>query len=286
MCDLWGKRHGHGQFRWPQGWRDADGAVSVVRWERAGVSGEAVIFPELPPVDRRAFIPDDVWVAGEGTMWARLSRRDDPVGWERVVASGEAVTTKLKDGIWPVSSSSSVGAMADMIGALGLEPGMRVLEVGTGTGWNAACLAALGAEVVSVEIDAEIAEQARANLRAAGYDRVRVVTGDGERGAAECAPYDRVLSTAAVRVVPYAWVEQCVEGGLIVTPYTGEGHRWALLGLKVSGGVAAGSMVGEVSFMPLRGQGMPQAEQAAIESRDDVWVEVSRAGQRVAYARA
>lgn len=249
------------------------------------MSDTAVTFPGLPPVDRRLFIPDDVWVLEDGA-WVRLSRRDDPEGWERLVASGEAVTTRLRDGIWPVSSSSSPGAMADMIAALGLVPGMRVLEIGTGTGWNAACLAALGAVVVSVEIDPVLAEQARANLRAAGYDGVRVVTGDGERGVVECAPFDRVLSTAAVRVVPYAWVEQCVEGGLIVTPYTGEGYRYGLLGLVVSGGVAAGGIVDEAAFMPLRGQGMTPPEVRAIESRGDLRVEVSRAGQRLSYARA
>jgi protein-L-isoaspartate(D-aspartate) O-methyltransferase len=175
--------------------------------------------------------------------------------------------------------------MADMIGALGLKPGMRVLEIGTGTGWNAACLAALGAEVVSVEIAPVLAEQARVNLQAAGHGRVRVITGDGECGAAEYAPYDRVLSTAAARVVPYAWVEQCVEGGVIVTPYTGEGYRYGLLGLVVSGGVASGGIVGGVAFMPLRGQGLTPPEVRAIETRGDLRVEVSRAGQRLAYAR-
>jgi protein-L-isoaspartate(D-aspartate) O-methyltransferase len=250
------------------------------------VSEKAITFPELPPVDRRPFIPDDVWVAGNGEMWARLSRPEDPAGWERLVASGEAITTKVKDGIWPSSSSSSPAAMANMIAALGLKPGMRVLEIGTGTGWNAACLAALGAEVVSVEIDPVIADQARASLRVAGYGQVTVITGDGERGAADYAPFDRVLSTAAARVVPYAWVEQCVDGGLIVTPYTGEGHRYGLLGLVVSGGVAAGGIVDEASFMPLRGQGMTQAEQRAIESRDDLRVEVSPSGQRLSYTSA
>ncbi len=248
-----------------------------------GVSEEPVTFPNLPSVDRRPFIPDDVWVV-ENKAWVRLSRRDDPLRWERLVASDEWIATKIKDGIWPVSSSSSPGVMADMISALRLEPGMRVLEIGTGTGWNAACLAALGAKVVSVEIDAAIAEQARTNLQKAGHGDVVVVTGNGEHGAAEYAPYDRVLSTAAVHSVPYAWVEQCREGGLIVTPYTGEGHKCALLVLAVSDGVAAGGTQGTASFMPLRGQGLSQVEQRAIESHDDLHVTVNRAGQVVTYS--
>lgn len=254
-----------------------------MRRKRAEVSGTAAVtFSGLPPVDRRPFIPDEVWVV-ENMAWARLSRHDDPLRWERLVTSDESITTKLKDGMWPVSSSSSPEVMASMIAALRLERGMRVLEIGTGTGWNAACLAALGAEVVSVEIDSAIADQARMNLQAAGYGRVTVITGDGENGAAEYAPYERVVVTGAARNIPYPWVEQCKDGGLIVTPYTGEGHKLALLVLTVSDGVAFGHVAGTASFMPLRGQGMPQAEQAAIESHDDLRIEVSQAGQRLIY---
>lgn len=244
---------------------------------------EAVTFPALPPVDRRLFIPDDVWIV-ENDTWVRLSRRDDPGQWERLVASEGAVTTQLKDDIWPSSSSSSPAVMANMISALRLESGMRVLEIGTGTGWNAACLAALGAEVVSIEIDASIAEQARTNLQEAGYGDVVVVAGGGEQGAPQYAPFDRVLSTAAIHTVPYAWVEQCKDGGLVVTPYTGEAHRWALLALTVSDGVATGGMAGTASFMPLRGQGLSQMDQNAIKNCDELHVEVSKSGQVLAYS--
>ena len=175
--------------------------------------------------------------------------------------------------------------MAHMISVLRLEPGMRVLEVGTGTGWNAACLAALGADVVSVEINAPVAEQARGNLRKAGYgNEVTVVTGNGENGAPEYAPFDCVLATAAIHTVPYTWVEQCKDGGLVVTPYTGEGHRWALLALSVSGGIAKGGVEGTASFMPLRGQGLSQMDQNAIENRDDLHVEVDESGQVLTYS--
>lgn len=248
------------------------------------MSRAAATFPMLPPVDRRLFIPDVVWVA-ENKVWVQLSRHDDPLEWERLVASDQWIATDIKHGIWPVSSSSSPGAMARMISALRIRPGMRVLEIGTGTGWNAACLAALGAKVVSVEIDASFAEQARINLRKAGYGDVVVIAGNGEYGAAEYAPYDRVLSTAAANKVPYAWVEQCSEGGLIVTPYVGEGHRWALLVLTASGRKAVGGMEGEVSFMPLRGHGLPQVELQAIECHDDLYIEVSKSRQTVHYSR-
>jgi protein-L-isoaspartate(D-aspartate) O-methyltransferase len=155
-----------------------------MRWKRKGLSVKAVTFAALPPVDRRLFIPDDVWVV-ENETWVRVSRREDPTKWEHLVASEDAITTVLKDGMWPISSSSSPVVMAHMISVLKLKPGMRVLEIGTGTGWNAACLATLGAEVVSVEIDAPIAEQARINLQKAGYGNVVVVAGNGEQGVPE-----------------------------------------------------------------------------------------------------
>lgn len=248
------------------------------------MTGGPITFPILPPVDRRLFVPEHVWIAENGA-WVGLSRHDNPAAWERLVASDKWIATELKDGIWPVSSSSAPSVMARMISTLRLEPGMRVLEIGTGTGWNAACMAAIGAEVVSVEIDAAIAARARTNLQNAGYGNVSVVTGDGEKGAVEYAPFDRVLSTAAARNVPYAWVEQCREGALIVTPYTGEAHKWALLVLTVSAGVASGGMDGTASFMPLRGHGLSPMDQDAIECHDDLWVEVSKSGQRLTYSR-
>ncbi|MGH3373993.1 MAG: protein-L-isoaspartate O-methyltransferase family protein [Actinoallomurus sp.] len=232
------------------------------------------------PVERRLFVPELVWVV-KGGRHVRLSRQEEPEEWERLVASEDtAITTKLKDGMWPVSSSSAPSVMARMIDALDLEPGMRVLEIGTGTGYNAACLAAFGAEVVSVEIDPDLADQARGVLRDAGVRGVVVVTGDGERGAPDHAPFDRVIATAAAHTVPYAWVEQTRDGGVIVTPYTGEGHRAALVVLTVHGGVADGGVVGDAAFMPLSGQRLRQADLRAIESRPGLRLEVTASGQR------
>jgi protein-L-isoaspartate(D-aspartate) O-methyltransferase len=226
------------------------------------------------------FIPDDVWVFRDGGLVA-VSRARDPGEWERVVAADDAIATRLKHGFWPVSSSSAPWLMARMIEVSRLEPGMRVLEVGTGTGYNAACLAALGAEVVSVEIDEELAGKAREGLRAAGHTEVEVVTGDGELGVPDRAPFDRVIATAAAHTIPYAWVEQTRDGGLIVAPYTGQGHRGTLLVLAVKDGTAAGEAVQDVGFMPLCGQRLSAAEMNAIVSRSDLRMEVTSSGQRL-----
>lgn len=126
---------------------------------------------------------------------------------------------------------------------LDLKPGSRVLEVGTGTGWNAAIMAAGGAIVTTVEIEADLASHTRAALDRAGYPEVRVVCGNGESGVPEHAPYDRVIATASAHTIPYAWVSQSAENGRIVVPYSGPHHPSGLAVLTVSGGTATGEII-------------------------------------------
>jgi protein-L-isoaspartate(D-aspartate) O-methyltransferase len=187
-------------------------------------------------------------------------------------------------GFFPTSSASAPWVVCQMLDALKVGPGMRVLEIGTGTGFNAACLAALGAEVVSVEIDLELADQARDALRGAGFSRVVVIAGDGEYGAPAYAPYDRVIATAAAHTIPYPWVEQTREGGLIVAPYTGDGHKGGMLVLTVHDGTAVGGIEGDAAFMPLCGQKLQQQELNAIKTRPGLRVEVTSHGQRLITA--
>ena len=108
----------------------------------------------------------------------------------------------------------------------------HVLEIGTGTGYNAALLARyLGEQwVTSIDIDPVLSEQARANLKAAGYAPT-VVRADGAGGWPSTAPCDRIISTAAVIAgrLPYAWVEQTRPGGLILTPWGTAYHNGALV---------------------------------------------------------
>jgi protein-L-isoaspartate(D-aspartate) O-methyltransferase len=108
--------------------------------------------------------------------------------------------------------------VAFMTEALGLKGGERVLEVGTGSGYQAAVLAHIAAEVYTVEIVQPLAERARADLARLGYRNVHVRAGDGYRGWPEAAPFDAIVVTAAAPRIPEPLVEQLKEGGRLVIP--------------------------------------------------------------------
>jgi protein-L-isoaspartate(D-aspartate) O-methyltransferase len=127
--------------------------------------------------------------------------------------------TPLPIGFDKTISQPFIGAL--MLDLLGLAPGQRVLEVGTGLGWQAAVMSALGARVWSVEIVEEFAEGARLRLEAEGHD-VPIRVGDGSRGWPEHAPFDRILVTAAAPAAPPALAEQLAPGGRLVIPIGGK----------------------------------------------------------------
>ncbi len=129
------------------------------------------------------------------------------------------------DGL-PVSSSSQPAMMAIMLDQLGLQPGHRVLEIGTGSGYNAAVMAAVvGPEgkVVSIDIDPELVARARGSLEAAGYDGVTVICADGGFGDPDDAPFDRIIVTAGAWDIAPAWLDQVAGGGMLVLPLSVRG---------------------------------------------------------------
>jgi len=128
--------------------------------------------------------------------------------------------TPLPIGFDKTVSQPFIGAL--MLDLLEVQPGERVLEVGTGLGYQAAVMSELGADVFSVEVVEEFAAEATMRLRAFGYGDVQVRTGDGNRGWAEHAPFDKILVTAATEWPPQPLVEQLKVRGRIVLPLGGK----------------------------------------------------------------
>ena len=151
----------------------------------------------------------------------------------------EAFVIKTGEGGLPVSSSSQPAIMAIMLEQLGVAEGQRVLEIGTGTGYNAALMTHLvGPEgsVVTVDIDPELADRARTNLVAAGYPDVIVICGDGGFGVREFAPYDRIIVTAGASDLAPEWLAQLGPGGRIALPLGLRGIQLCIA-LERSGGL-------------------------------------------------
>ncbi|MFJ9675790.1 methyltransferase, FxLD system [Streptomyces sp. NPDC101221] len=139
----------------------------------------------------------------------------------------QAVTIKDNPGQpLPLSCASVPSVVAMMLDQLDARPSDKVLEVGAGTGYNAALLAELvgGDNVTTVDIDSDVALHARTTLNAAGYDSVTVIERNGLLGVHEYAPYDRIIATVGVWDIPATWWEQLVDGGRLVLPLRWRGQ--------------------------------------------------------------
>jgi protein-L-isoaspartate(D-aspartate) O-methyltransferase len=156
--------------------------------------------------------------------------------------------TPLPIGFDKTISQPFIGAL--MLDLLDLSPGQRVLEVGTGLGWQAAVMVALGAFVWSVEIVEEFAEGARLRLASEDHD-VDIRVGDGSRGWPEHAPFDRILVTAAAPAPPPALSEQLAPGGRMVIPLGGRDVQQLSVVTKRADGVLTAREVLPVRFTQL-----------------------------------
>ena len=180
-------------------------------------------------------------------------RAMDEVPRERFVES-EFTDTAYADQALPIPCGQTISqpyVVAYMTEQLGLRPHHRVLEVGTGSGYQAAVLSRLAREVVSIERYRTLAEQARERLRALGYDNVEVVVGDGLAGVPDKAPYDRIIVTAAAAEVPQTLLDQLADDGVMVLPlgpHDGAQHIVKLT--KSSTGLGREKLIA-VRFVPL-----------------------------------
>ncbi|MFE7809197.1 methyltransferase, FxLD system [Streptomyces sp. NPDC057430] len=154
-----------------------------------------------------------------------------------------------------ISCASQPAVVALMLDQLDAQPGERILELGAGTGYNAALLAHLVGDtghVTTIDVDDDLVERARAHLAAAGYTNVDALTRDGAVGYADGAPYDRIIATVGAHGIPHAWLDQLAPDGRLVVPqrikgsvsrsivYERRDGRWISLGSEMN------------TFMPLR----------------------------------
>lgn len=162
--------------------------------------------------------------------------------------------TAYSDQALPISCGQTISqpyVVAYMTERLALRPHHRVLEIGTGSGYQAAVLSRLAREVVTIERYRTIAEQARERLQSLGYQNVEVIAGDGFAGAPDRAPFDRIIVTAAAEEVPQTLLDQLADDGIMVLPlgpHNGPQHIIKLT--KSQTGVAQEKLI-PVRFVPL-----------------------------------
>lgn len=206
------------------------------RLRTTGAARTAPVDAALTAVPRHLFLPD--------------------VPIEQAYSDQPVATKHDADGA-AISAASEPTIVTTMLEQLGVEPGHRILEIGAGTGYNAALLAHLTGDhghVTTIDVDDDIVTAARAHLAAAGIGNVTVLLGDGALGHPDAAPYDRIIATVGAWNLPATWRQQLTPGGRIVVP------------LRLRGSIARstaferdtnGAWVSRSSylctFMPLRG---------------------------------
>ncbi|MER0476821.1 methyltransferase domain-containing protein [Streptomyces sp. Edi2] len=152
------------------------------------------------------------------------------------------------------SSTSQPSIVAKMLEAAGLRPGTKVLEIGAGTGWNAALIAQItGTSVHTVEASPLVAAEAREALARTDSQHVTVHTGDGYLGHPEDGPYDLILVTCGIAGIPPAWVEQLASGGAILAPVAHGGLHPLLRVTRTGDGMLAGQLMANADFMNATG---------------------------------
>lgn len=227
--------------------------------------------PVAPPwqaavrrVSREAFLPARLWLRDGAGGYRVCDRGREPRRWSAAAASDIPLVTQLTDDGIPTSSASAPSTVLRMLEQARLRDDSRVLEIGTGTGYHAALLAARlsAGSVTTVELDGGLAERARVALERSGFGGVRVVTGDGALGFPPTAPYDAIIATCAIREVPDAWLEQMVPGAVIVAPWASSWLAYGTLTLtRQAAAGAQGRFAAGGSYMAMRGRhGPPVSE--------------------------
>jgi protein-L-isoaspartate(D-aspartate) O-methyltransferase len=207
--------------------------------------------PDTDPRARRAEMVERQ-IRGRGVTDPRVLDAMRTVPRERFVPAALAARA-YDDSPLPIGQGQTISQpyiVAYMTEALGVARDHRVLEIGTGSGYQAAVLGELAGEVYTIEIVPELARGAAATLEALGYANVRVREGDGYAGWPEHAPFDRILVTAAPEEIPQPLVDQLAPGGRLVLPVGEQGRtQWMTIVEKTAGGIAERRTI-PVQFVP------------------------------------
>ncbi|MEV6987396.1 methyltransferase, FxLD system [Sphaerisporangium sp. NPDC051017] len=191
----------------------------------------------------------------------------------------DPVYTKADGGGTRISAASKPTVVALMLHQLGAEPGDKVMEIGAGTGYNAALLGHLvgpSGRVVTIDVDDDLTTGARAHLADAGVTNVEVILGDGALGRQSEAPYDRVIATCSAYDIPAPWLTQLTNGGRLVVPtrLRGTASRTIAFERETDGWRSVDSHLSV--FMPLRGLGDDARRTVALTPQQDVTLQVHK----------
>jgi len=271
----------------------ADGYLTDQTWRRA-----------LHAVPRHLFAPSRAYAApghDHGPDPRVIDLAADPDRWWDAVYSDMSIVTQRDDGAGDPASPEGLATCSlsapcvvfPFLEMLAPEPGQRIMEIGTGTGWTAALLAhRIGQHAVtSIEIDPALMAVATANLNAAGY-APNLLIGDGADGCRAGAPFDGIHVTCGVRTIPHEWVTQLRPGAVAVLPWMPDGQAGYRVRLVADGhGTATGMLHGPAGYMMLRAQRGTRilwrphhADQADVTTTSTDPREISRAGTGAALA--
>lgn len=159
-----------------------------------------------------------------------------------------------RDAPYPIAHGQTISQpslVAEMTEALEILPNHRVLEIGTGSGYQAAILSLLAAEVYTIEIVPELGERSTRTLRDLGHANVHVRIGDGYAGWPEHAPFDRIIVTAAPPEIPKALTDQLADGGILLAPVGEQGEDQWLVRVRKQGNVLTRERIEPVRFVPM-----------------------------------
>src|SRR5215472_12581337 len=210
----------------------------------------SVLTPADLNVDHIKFLLD---LRRRGIMDASVLRAMEEVPRDKFVMPAQ-VRWAYSDRAMPIACGQTISqpyVVAYMTEQLEVQPQHHVLEVGTGSGYQAAILSRLAAKATSIERYRTLADAARIRLKALHYDNVDVIVGDGMAGMPDRAPFDRVIVTAAANTIPQALVDQLAVGGIMVLPLGSQDNHQTLVKLvRTEDGVERTELIG-VRFVPL-----------------------------------